>query len=129
MTDAMKRVVDTSAGRVVLEFHPTGLLDAALLDEHGWEQKKSEGDFDEYWGINDVAVAVIDVASVPQDEAEAIERQILTEFEERGGWRAPDDSEYPSALSRVLAFGLIGFLLTALVIGLGTIVWFLWNVG
>ena len=34
----MKRVVDTSVGRVVIDFYGASVLAIALLDERGWER-------------------------------------------------------------------------------------------
>jgi hypothetical protein len=125
--ESVKRVLDTSVGRVVLEFTPMRSLVVSVFDGDGWQRNESEGDWDHDWDPEDVADALVDVASVPREEAEAIERLVLQEFKERGAWRVPDDAEYPSRWERIVAITLIAFLIGALVIGLGTIIVFLWD--
>jgi hypothetical protein len=117
----MKRVVDTSVGRVVLDFYGDSVVSVALLDEHGWEKHEGE------WGDNEVAKALFYIAGVPEREAAAIERQILAEYKERGGeptgeW---EDGRTGDFIASSIFFGFLG----TFGVGLVTIARFLWNVG
>jgi hypothetical protein len=74
----MKRIVDTSRGRVVLDFYD-GTLGASLVDECGWETDEGE------LGDKQVAQLLIELAGIPPEEAEEIEREVLQEYRARGG--------------------------------------------
>jgi hypothetical protein len=114
----MKRVVDTSVGRVVLDFDGDGVVYVTLLDDEGWE--KEEGD----WGDREIAKALLYYAGVPEEEARAIEEQILPEYERRGGsptgeWE--DGDTVGSVIGGSLVLGFLG----TFAVGLTTIVRYL----
>ena len=118
----MKRVVGTSVGRVVLDFHGDSVVSVTLFDEHGWEERDDE------WGDKQVAKALFYNAGVPEEEAQAIEAQILPEYEARGG-KPTGAWENGDTLASVIGGSLVVSFLGTFAVGLTTIVRYLWRRG
>lgn len=75
----MKRLVQTSLGRVVVDFYGDSITQITLLDENGWEVKEGE------WGDAELAKGLFYTLGIEMPEAEAIERELLDEYRSRGG--------------------------------------------
>ena len=111
----MKRVVDTSVGRVVIDFYGDLVLGISVLDEHGWETREGE------WGDAELAKGLFYVAGVPEEEAEAIQRQIESEWVARGGKPEGRWESNGMTWADILGVSLIVVLLGCLVIGIITV--------
>jgi hypothetical protein len=116
----VKRVLDTSVGRVVLDFYGDSVVSVVLLGEDDWEKEEFE------WGDRQIAKALF-YAGVPDDEAQAIEALILPEYEARGG-KPTGVWENGDRVGTVIGALLLGFLGT-FAVGVATIARFLWNLG
>jgi hypothetical protein len=119
---SVKRVLDTSVGRVVLDFYGDSVVSVVLLDEHGWEKQEGE------WGDRQIAKALFYNAGVPEDEAHAIEAQILSEYEARGG-KPVGEWENGDRITNAIIGSIVLTWFGAFLVGLGTIARFLWNRG
>lgn len=75
----MKRVVQTSLGRVVVDFYGDSVVQITLLDESGWEVKEGE------WGDAELAKVLFYTLGIEMPEAEPLERELLDEYRARGG--------------------------------------------
>jgi hypothetical protein len=125
----MKRIVDTYPHRVLLEFTPTRTLVISVFGRDGWQTKESLGDWDHDWEPDDIADGLVRAADVQRDEAERIQREVLQQFEDQGGWSGsvPDDSEYPRLATRVFGWSVVGIVVVAVLVGIWTIASFLWD--
>ncbi len=111
----MTRVVDTSVGRVVIDFFGDGTLHITLFDADGWEARRGE------WGDAELARGLFYVAGVPEDEANAIEREVVPQWVARGG-KPEGRWEEEGAWSCVVASAVFVLLLACLVVGVVTVV-------
>jgi hypothetical protein len=114
----MKRVLDTSVGRVVLDFYGDSVVSVTLVDDDGWEKQEGE------WGDREIAKALFYNAGVPEEEARAIEEQILPEYERRGG-SATGEWEDGDTVASVIGGSLVLGFLGTFAVGLTTIVRYL----
>ena len=99
-----------------------GVVGIALFDESGWAADVKE------WGDAEIAKGLLYTLGVDEQEAEAVEREVLADWQARGGrptGRWDDDDSAP-----VLAL-LVGILVLALgvfITGAVTVARFAWGV-
>jgi hypothetical protein len=113
----MKCVVETSVGRVVLDFYGDSIVQVIVLDAEGWEASEGE------WGDAEVGRGLFYIAGVPEDEAARIEQQVLAQWRARGGnpsgrWEDDQHGAVVAAGIGALLLGLVG----SMVVGVITIV-------
>jgi hypothetical protein len=118
----VKHVLDTSVGRIVLDFYGDTVVSVVLLDEEGWEKQEGE------WGDRQVAKALFYNAGVPEEEARQIEAKVLREYEARGG-DPTGEWENGDTVATVVGGSLVLGFLGTFAVGLATIARYLWNRG
>jgi hypothetical protein len=116
----MKRLVETSRGRVVVDFFGDTFLQMTLLDDKGWEVKEGE------WGDAELAKGLFYNLGIEMPEAEAIERELLTEYRSRGG--SPEGKwDEGSGKVTLLLLAIVVPIVAVFLLGLAAIGWLIWQ--
>jgi hypothetical protein len=115
----MKKLVQTSAGPVLIDFYGDTIAQVVLLDEDGWEVKEGEG------GDAEVGKALFYDLGIEEPEATEIEALVLHEYRARGG--RPRGRWEGSPLVSIVLVPLAVVVVGIFLVGVATSAWLLWS--
>jgi hypothetical protein len=115
----VKKLVETSVGRVVIDLFDDGFSQITLLDDQGWEVKEGE------WSDGELAKGLL-IVGLEEAEANAIERDVLSDYKLPS--RSPSGGSKPGAATMTLILAAIVVpVLAVFVLGLAAIGWLIWH--
>jgi hypothetical protein len=105
----VKKLVDTSVGRIVLDFYGDGSMNVTRLGDDGWENREGE------WSDEEIAMALVAVAGLPSDEAERVADVVRPVYESRKEQRTPQPWDEPGWWRTSWGIGLLVLIMLALI--------------